>query len=77
MQQTQNNQQLNPSLLSEERKCDLCAKPHDIIDMVPCPTGNGYYCQDCVKEGDVSSYLKRIFKYNKGTITKFINSIAL
>jgi len=75
--QTVNNPIVNPSLLAEEASCDLCARKRDVIDMIPCPEKNGYYCPDCILEGDVSSYLTRMFKYDKRKITKFLNSIML
>ena len=73
----QNNQPFQPSVLVEERCCDLCSKKHDVIDLIESPDKNGYFCKDCITDGDVSSYLSRIFKYKKGTITKFLNSITL
>ncbi len=72
-----NNQAGISEILTSERSCDLCAIKKDVIDLAPCPTGNGFYCEDCVKNGDVESYLKRKTKISKYQITKFLNSIML
>ena len=72
-----NNQPGLSEILSSERSCDLCAIKKDVIDLVPCPSGNGFYCEGCIKNGDVESYLKRKLGFNKSKITKFLNSIII
>lgn len=64
-------------ILTTERCCDLCALKKDVIDLAPCPSGNGFYCEGCINNGDVESYLKRKLGFNKSKITKFLNSIML
>lgn len=70
-----NNEHGISDVLSSERCCDLCNIKKDLIDLAPCPTGNGYYCDGCIKNGDVESYLRRSYKYKDDQITKFLNSI--
>lgn len=72
-----NNQTGISEILTSERCCDLCSRKQDVIDMAPCPDGNGYYCEDCIKNGDAESYLKRKMGFTKTRITKFLNSIML
>lgn len=72
-----NNQPGIAEILSSERACDLCATKHDLIDMIPCPEGGGYYCADCIKDGDVESYLRRKHKYDQVKIYNFLSRIKL
>ena len=74
---TSNNQPISLCALSEERACDLCAAKHDLIDLVPCPTGVGYYCHDCVDVGDVASYLRRKHGLSKDKFEQFLKTINL
>lgn len=71
----EHNPAINPSILSEEYMCDLCASKQDLIDLTCCPEGNGYYCQKCMSDGDVASYLKRVYKYTKEQIINFLNRV--
>ena len=64
-------------ILSEQRCCDLCNLKQDLIDLAPCPTGNGFYCEDCIKNGDVTSYLRREYKYDAIQINNFLKTIKL
>lgn len=70
-----NNQPNIAEILSAERKCDFCDIKKDVIDLTPCPEGNGFYCDGCIESGEVVSYLKRVYKYKPEQITKFLNSI--
>lgn len=67
--------QHNPSLISETRLCDLCGMKQDLIDMKPCLDGHGYYCQDCIDNGDVGSFLIRNSKADKKEILNYLNQI--
>lgn len=67
----------SPSLLSEQERCDLCDYRGDLIDMIPAPDKGGYYCPDCVKCGDVESYLRRNEDLTPDQITEYLKSIKL
>lgn len=67
--------QNNPSLMAEQRLCELCGQKQDLIDMKPCLDQNGYYCQDCIDNGDAGSYVLRNSKASKQEILNYLNQI--
>ena len=67
----------NPASLAEKRFCDLCANQDYLSDMFLCADGNGYYCEECIKSGDVESYLIRKTKLTPDQIVSYITNIKL
>ena len=66
-----------PSDLALSVKCDLCGSEHDKIDAVPCLFEGYYYCEDCVRIGDVASYVRRELTeyFDKQVIENYINKL--
>jgi hypothetical protein len=63
-----------PSALAESRRCDLCDREQDLIDMAYDKDCGSYYCEECVKDGDVASYLRRN-EYTEDMILKIVSQI--
>ena len=80
MQVAQNNMTHifnNPSSLAIKQCCDLCPKTDYPTDMAPCPDGSGYYCTECLANGDVASYMRRVLKLTTEQINQYIKTLTL